>query len=119
METIVECLYNCTVLPLPGKPCEPGILLFTFSGVENHWNVFKKWENPGILTQNQEFGVSRFTFQDVIYKKTLIYIYVIATLSTQTLIQSQINMRFHCYYLEITWKIHGILSHQKNGNPEL
>ncbi len=42
--------------------------------MENAWNLLKKWENPGILTQNLEkreiskFDVSKFTFHDVIYK---------------------------------------------------
>ncbi len=26
--------------------------------------------------------------------------------------QSQIDLGFHCFYLETTWKIHGILCHQ-------
>ncbi len=29
--------------------------------------------------------------------------FVISTLSTQTLIQSQIDIGFHCFYLENTW----------------
>ncbi len=63
------------------------------------------------------FCVSRFTFQDVIYNnKNLICNFVISTLSTQTLIQSQIDLGFHCFYLEITWKIHGILCHHRSGN---
>ncbi len=45
-------------------------------------------------------------------KKKIIYIFVISTLSRQTLIQRQINLEFHCFYLEITWKIHGILCQQ-------
>ncbi len=48
----------------------------------------------------------------------LIYFFVISTLSTQTLIQSQIDIGFHCFYLEITWKIQGILCHKRSGNPE-
>ncbi len=30
---------------------------------------------------------------------------------------SQIDLWFHCFYLEITWKIHGILYHHRSGNP--
>ncbi len=47
----------------------------------------------------------------------MIYDSVISSLSTQTLIQSQIDLGFHCIYLEITWKIHEILCHQISGNP--
>ncbi len=47
----------------------------------------------------------------------LIYFFVISTLSTQILIRSQIDLGFHCFYLEITWKIHGILCHKRSGNP--
>ncbi len=50
-------------------------------------------------------------------KIILIYYFVISTLSTQTLIQSQIDLGFHCFYLEITWRIHGILCHKRSGNP--
>ncbi len=40
---------------------------------------------------NTKFGVSRLTFQDVIYKKkNFIYIFVVSTLSIQTQIRSQI-----------------------------
>ncbi len=47
----------------------------------------------------------------------MIYVFVISALSIQTLIQSQIDLGFHYIYLEITWKIHGILCHQRNENP--
>ncbi len=80
-----------------------------------------------------KFYVSSFTFQDVIFKNNsvfqaslfkmsfskiiLIYFFVISTLSTQTLIRSQIDLGFYCFYLEITWKIHGILCDKRSGNP--
>ncbi len=49
------------------------ILLFTFPILDNAWNLLKKWEKPGILTQNLEKKVkfvysvfhSKFTFQDI------------------------------------------------------
>ncbi len=50
-------------------------------------------------------------------KIILIYFFVISILSTQTLIWSQIELGFHCFYLEIIWKIHGILCHKRRGNP--
>ncbi len=116
----------CNTNTLPGKPWKPRILSFTFPGLENAWNLLKNSEKPGILTQNLEkklvlciFCFSRFTFQDDIFKKILIYVFVISVLSTQTLIQSQIDLRFHCIYLEITWKTHGILCHPRSGNPEI
>ncbi len=43
--------------------------------------------------------------------------YAISKFSTPTLIQSQINLGFHCFCLEITWKIHQISCHQRGGNP--
>ncbi len=91
-------------LTLPRKPWKPGFFLFTFPGLENAWNLLKKWGNHGILTQNLEknfviwnllickLHVSKFTFKNAIYKKNLIYIFVISTLSTQTLILSQIDL---------------------------
>ncbi len=49
----------------------------------------------------------------------MIYVFVISVLSTQTLVQSQIDLGFDWIYLEIAWKIHGILCHQRSGNPGL
>ncbi len=53
------------------------------------------------------------------HKKSDLHLCHISTLSTQTQIQSQFELEFHCFYLEITWKIHVILCHQRSGNPEL
>ncbi len=53
-----------------------------------------------------KFIVSRFTFQDVIFKTKIIYIFVISTLST--VIWSQIYLGFHYIFLEISRKILGI-----------
>ncbi len=36
------------------KILKPGILTFTCPGLENTWNLHKKCEKPGILTQNLE-----------------------------------------------------------------
>ncbi len=30
----------------------------------------------------------------------------------------QIDLGFHCFYLEITWQIHVISCHQRSGNPD-
>ncbi len=64
-----------------------------------------------------KFYVSSFIFKMSFTKVIQIYIFVISTLSTQTLIRSQINLGFDYFYLEITWKIRGILCHQIRGNP--
>ncbi len=56
-------------------------------------------------------------FKMLFTKIILIYFFVISTLSTQTLIPSQIDIGFHCFYLEITWKIHRILCYKRSGNP--
>ncbi len=56
-------------------------------------------------------------FQDVIYKiKSDLHLCRIYIINTNTVIESQIDLRFHCFYLEITWKIHGTLSYQRSEN---
>ncbi len=50
-------------------------------------------------------------------KIILLYFFVISTLWSQTLIRSQNDLGFHCFYLDITWKIHGILCQKRSGNP--
>ncbi len=72
------------------------------------WNFNSKpWK-----TWNLQCYVLSFTFQDVIYKNNsdlhLCNMYII---NTNIVIRSQIDHGFHCFYLEITWKIHGILCH--------
>ncbi len=70
--------------------------------------------------KNLKFANSMFQaslFKTSFTKIILIYFFVISTLSTQRLICSQIDLGFHCFYLEITWKIHGILCHKRSGNP--
>ncbi len=104
---------------LPGKPGKPGILSFSFPDLEFAQKVVKTWNcksKPGkmwnwlILC----FKLFKMSFTKII----LIYFFVISTLSTQTLIRSQIDLRFHCFYLEITWKENnGILCHKRSGNP--
>ncbi len=67
-----------------------------------------------------KFATSMFQaslFKMSFTKVIMIYFFVISTLSTQTLIQSQIDLGIHCFYLEITWKIYGILCHKRSGNP--
>ncbi len=61
---------------------------------------------PGKKLANSMFQASLFKMSFT--KIILIYFFVIFTLSTQTLIRSQIDLGFHCFYLDITWKIYGI-----------
>ncbi len=121
--TFWQALYGqlCLICNIPGKPWKPGILSFTFqvwkmSGMCS--KVGKSWNFNSKLWKYLKFVnlVSTFTFQDVIYPKQIFDIFVISTLSTQTLIQSQIDLGFDCFSMEITWKIHGILGHQRRGD---
>ncbi len=80
--------------------------------------VVKTWNFNPNLEKNLKFANSMF--QAVLFKISFtkiiqIYFFVISTLSTQTLIRSQIDLGFHCFYLEITWKIHVILWHKRSG----
>ncbi len=106
---------------LHGKPLKPGILSFTFPGLENAWNLSKKWENPGILTQTLEklyiskFGVSKFTFQDVIYKiNSVVHLCHIYIINTNTVIQSQIDLEFYWFYLD-NLENNGISCNDRSG----
>ncbi len=96
--------------------------------------LFQAWKMPGICSKsskNLEFllktlkkleicklYVSSFTFQNVIYKNNsdlhlVIAIYII---NTNIVIRSQIDRGFHCFYLEIIWKIHGIFVTREVGS---
>ncbi len=96
----------------PGKCLE-----FAKNKVVKTWNFNLK---PG-KTWNLQILFQASLFKMSFTKIILIYFFVISTLSTQTLIDlgfwSQIDLGFHCFYLEITWKIHGILCHKRSGNP--
>ncbi len=78
------------------------------------WNFVIFFSRPGKCL---EFAQKASLFKMAFTKIIMIYFFVISTLSTQTLIRSQIELGFHCFYLEITRKIHGILCHKKCGNP--
>ncbi len=115
--------------PVAGFPLyrgKPWILPFTFQPRKYLAIAQKLGGKPGILVENLEKKqqisncfVSRFTFQDVIYKKNLLHLRHIYIINTNTVIWSQIDLGFHCFSLEITWKIHGISHHQRSGNPVL
>ncbi len=103
---------------LPGKP----VFFFSRPGkcLEFAWKVVKH----GILTQNLEKNLkfANFMFQASLFKMSftkiiLIYFLVISILSTHILIRSQSDLGFHCFYLEINWKINGILCHKRNWKP--
>ncbi len=79
-------MYYHWVPILPGTHWKSGILSFTFTGLGNAWNLIKKSEKPGILTQNMansklvNLVFRRWTVQDVIYKifhLHLCHIYII------------------------------------------
>ncbi len=70
-----------------------------------------QWEIPGILTMKQEkkIIVVNLVFQNSLFKMSftkksidlhLCHIYII---TIHTVIQNQIDLEFHCFYLEITW----------------
>ncbi len=77
----------CITIPgfptLPGTSWKPGILSFTFPGLENACNLHKKWRKPGNVTHNleQNFKLVNLVFQDFLFKmsftKNIIYIFVI------------------------------------------
>ncbi len=68
--------------------------------------VVKTWNFNSKPGKNLNFDNSMFQaslFKMSFTKIILIYFFVISTLSTQTLICSQIDLGFHCFYLENTW----------------
>ncbi len=98
------------------------VIFFSRSGkcLECAQKVVKTWNfnlKPGKTVKFANFMFQVPLFKMSFTKIILIYFFVISTLSTQTLIQSYIDLGFHCFYLKITWKIHGILCHKRSGNP--
>ncbi len=77
---------------VPTLPWKPGILSFSFLAekVVNTWNFYS---NPG---KNLNFANSMFQ---------------------TSLFKISFDLGFHCFYLKITWKIHGILCHKRSENP--
>ncbi len=83
--------------------------------------LFQAWKMPGICSksgQNLEFNSKpgkKMKFANSMFRASLfkmsftkiILIYFVVYI-INTLIQSQIDLQFHCFYLETTWKIHGI-----------
>ncbi len=73
------------LLRVPTQPGKPGILLFTFPGLENAYSKSGKNRNFNLKPENKiwKFYVFRFIFQDIISRKInhlhLCHIYVINT----------------------------------------
>ncbi len=109
---------------LPGKPWKKWNFVIFFSKPGKCLEFPQKVVKTGNFNlkpgKNVKFANSMFQaslFKMSFTKIILICFFVISTLSTQTLIRSQIDIGFHCFYLKITWKIHGILCHKRSGNP--
>ncbi len=95
--------------------------------------LFQVWKMSGVFSKsakNLEFNskpgkivnLKNLMFPDYIFRVSLqkiFYMYIISKLSTPTLNQHQINLGFHCFYLEITWKIHAMSCHQRSGNTAM
>ncbi len=88
----------------------PGKCLEFAQKVVETWN-FNSKPGKNMKLANSMFQASLFKMSFT--KIILFYFFVISTLSTQTLIQSQIDLGF----ISITWKIHGILCYKRSGNP--
>ncbi len=79
----------------------PGICL-------NFFFFFKEWVKSEILTQNLKFLNSMFpnsSFKMSFTKINHLHICHIDIINSKTVIRIQIDLGFHCFYLEITWKI--------------
>ncbi len=86
----------------------PGI----FSKVGKTWNCNpkpgKKMKFENSVIQDSHFKMS--------FTKKILFISLLYLHYQNKLIQRQIDLGFHCLYLEITWKLHGILCHSEVGS---
>ncbi len=117
----ILCVTFFRVPTLPWKPwnfviyfSRPGKCLEFAQKVGKAWNFNSK---PGKYYIERKFGVSRFTFQDVISKKESFTSFSYLHYQHKHCDFEPFDLEFHCFYMEITWKIHGILCHQRSGNP--
>ncbi len=123
----IHIYYNCRTLYHSKSGFQPYLKtcdsVISFSRPGKCMEFGQKVGKAGILTQSFEickFSVLSFTFQNVIYKQfSFISLSYLHYRNTNTVIQRQIDLGFHCFYLEITWNIHVILCHQRSGNPEI
>ncbi len=94
---------------MPGKCLE-----FAIKKSRKKWIfLFKPRKNVKLINLVFQDSLFKVSFTQKIIQSNLCHIYII---NTNTVIQSQIDLRFHYFYLEITWKIHGISFHQKSAN---
>ncbi len=115
--------FRYSIRRVPTLPGKPGILLFfprpgkclEFAQKVVKTRNFNSKPGKHLKSANSMFPASLFKMS--LTKIILIYFFDTSTLSIQTLIQSQIDLGFHCFYPEITWKIQGILCHKRSGNP--
>ncbi len=89
----------------------PGIC----SKVGETWNFNSNQNNIKLI--NLVFQDSLFKMMMIQGKNNHLHLCHIYIISINTVIQSQINLGFDCFYFKITWKIHGILGQQRSGNP--
>ncbi len=100
--------FQCSLI-YPGFP--PYLENLEFCHFLQAWNLLKKvvktWTFNTKPGKNLKFAKSKFEaslFQKWFTKIILIYFFVISTLSTQTLVWSEIDLGFHCFCLEIHGK---------------
>ncbi len=121
----IDCFDMWSVFPHPTwKSLKTWNFVIFFSRpgkcLEFAQKVLKTWNFNSKPGKNMKFANSMFQtslFKVSFTKIILIYFFVMSTLSAQTLVRSQINLWFHCFYLVITWKMHWILCHKRSGNP--
>ncbi len=95
---------------------------FLFQTLKMPQKVVKTW-NFNSKPWKKNLKLANSMFQALLFKmsftKIILIYFVISILSTQTRIRRQIDLWFHCFFLEITWKIYGILCHKRSGNLAL
>ncbi len=82
--------------------------------VEKHWNFNSK---PGKKPFKLVICCFKIHFlRCYLQEKNHLHLCHIYIINIYTIIRSQIDLEFHCFYLEISWKIHVILCHQRSSN---
>ncbi len=72
---------------VPTELVKPGILIFTFPGLENAWNVLQMWKKLEIYIKTWKNIIQCFKihFSKCYLQINFIYIFIISILSIQTL----------------------------------